>query len=140
VQPILRMVMLLHKRTMLDLLTDPKSRPFADFDPFVSLSAGLLSDFDDLVAALHPGQQTHTIIEAVQALVARTMQIKTSANPLLPSSTPDLAANMSTLGVVGTSMPPPKPGKDISKWFSTCFAQIESLSKNAEAGISNPVI
>jgi hypothetical protein len=140
VQPILRTVLLLHKRTMLDLLADPKSRPFADFDPFVSLSAGLLSDFDDLVAALHPEQQTHTIIVALQALVARTMQMKTSVNPLLPPSTPDLAANMSTLGIAGTSIPPPKPAKDVSKWFSTCFTQIESLCKNAEAGISNPVI
>jgi hypothetical protein len=125
VQPILRLVTLLHKRVHVDILVPHDARHPKDYDVFVTHSSSLLSDFDEVVAALYPTQQLKAITAALQTLLDGVTALKLSLQPLIISTSADLATRMAGLTVDASK----KPRRDVSKWFTTCFAQIESLSR-----------
>ncbi|KAH9952133.1 hypothetical protein B0H21DRAFT_715931 [Amylocystis lapponica] len=145
IQPLLRFIVLLHKRVLLDILSNPSpTSPHVDHNPHTILDAfpphshTLVLASEELVAALYAPQDQSDIVSAVSALadVVHRLHQRLLDSTLLSSvrnSMDELTNGVGALSVTGTAdsiQGSRKKQKDVRKWFDTCFAQIGSLTKS----------
>ena len=107
---------MLHKRVAKDLLKTPHP-PVVDnalLDSLPGLSAYLLSFADDFIMSLEAPQDTSQVTECLDGLVEQIHDLQTTIAPFFLDAT-------SSPDALPSSESEPTP----SKWFDTCFGQID---------------
>lgn len=107
----------------------------AALDDLPVKSRTLMSASDDLVATLYAPQNPADISSAISSFTTAIGAIRETLYPLLPpplSETDTFASQLSEVSIQGTT----KKGKDVRKWFVTCFDQFHKLSVNVIDALS----
>ncbi|KAL1717528.1 hypothetical protein EV715DRAFT_274220 [Schizophyllum commune] len=122
---LLRLCSMLHKRVAKDLLKTPHP-PTVDnalLDSLPGLSAYLLSSADDLIMSLEAPQDISQVTECLDGLVEQLRDLQTTIAPFFRDATSSPDAPCSPSEPDGEA---PKESKlASSKWFDTCFGQID---------------
>ncbi|KAI6005948.1 hypothetical protein EDD15DRAFT_2191288 [Pisolithus albus] len=129
VYPILRLIVLLHKRIFLDVLssTCPVSVPNVAYDLLLEQSHSLLAVADELVATLYPPQDPDSVYKEVAVLMTVITTLHTRLQVFFPVDD-GLDVELNQLSIQDTSLS--KSRKVNKRWFDTCFDQISRLSSN----------
>ncbi|PSR94111.1 hypothetical protein PHLCEN_2v4539 [Hermanssonia centrifuga] len=135
--PMFRMVAMMHKRIILDILkqsTPPKDASATSIDVLPGLSHTLLLACEELVAVLYAPQDSRAIRSAILSLAETVRKVKTSllSTQLLPDIRPsaDVGSLEKKMGQVSiNNETPAKKERNVRAWFNTCFEQIEKLSQ-----------
>ncbi|KAH9843081.1 uncharacterized protein C8Q71DRAFT_699863 [Rhodofomes roseus] len=127
IQPLIRFTTLLHKRVQLDILAKPSLEPTSSviLDSLPSHSHAILVALEDTVATLYAPQDPSAIASAISPLAKSIEELRSALSPMLP---PALSATEVASG--GASTEARGPQKDVRKWFTACFDQIDRLSHN----------
>ncbi|KAJ8521608.1 hypothetical protein ONZ45_g1714 [Pleurotus djamor] len=133
---VLRMVSLLHKRVLQDLLTPQlsTSRPPTIYDRLCTVSTTLQSAADDFVASLYVPQNILKVQEAHQAFQEATKSLHTQITEHFLSPTPStLAEQLERVSLAPsehkpTSAPRLEAGSQAAKWFRTCIDQLDKAT------------
>jgi hypothetical protein len=122
VQAVIKLVVLLHKRVLRDVLSpDAPECDNSTYDTLVTLSTDLLTASDNLISSVYAPQQLPNVSVYLQSL--RDV-IKDLQRTLFPSQNNQLSVE-EQLNALELS---PQLGSDKSrKWFKTCFEQVEIL-------------
>ncbi|KAI0682442.1 hypothetical protein BC835DRAFT_883396 [Cytidiella melzeri] len=140
VHPMLRMIVLLHKRVLVDILKAPFTpTSHSLLDKMPPQSHDLLLAMEDVVAALYALQDIpvmRTAIMNIAASVNRLKLILYQDSFIRSVDTKDktltdidaLTKKMERADIHGT--PTQRKAADVRKWFDTCFEQILKLSQN----------
>jgi len=122
VQAVIKLVVLLHKRVLRDVLSpDAPECDDPTYDALVALSTNLLTASDDLISSMYAPQQLPNVSHCLQSL--RDV-IKDLQRTLFHSQNNQLSME-EQLSALEIS---PQLGSDKSrKWFKTCFEQVEML-------------
>ena len=116
---------MLHKRVAKDLLNTPHP-PTVDnalLDSLPGLSAYLLSSADDFIMSLEAPQDISQVTECLDGLVEQLRDLQTTIAPFFRDATSSPDAPCSPSEPDGEA---PKESKlASSKWFDTCFGQID---------------
>lgn len=135
VHHLLRLTTLLHKRILVDLLaTGSVSLPNTTLDALLIHSSSLLAASDDLVATLYTPQVPASIRKELIAFI----DIVRSLQSGLQSAFRPLEAQMALLSVTNTGDAQAAKGKDLPKWFQTCFEQIYKSATVFASTLSAP--
>ena len=152
IQPLVRFVMLLHKRVVPDVLNVLSSSGPADLAPLNTTldalpaqSNAVVLAVEELVAALYAPQKPDVLSTSLLALVASIRHVHESiSTEILMASGEDLAKEMGGLSIDNTTnkaastVRQPKP-KDARKWFETCLAQIDKSAKAIDDMLSSEI-
>ncbi|KAL1673833.1 hypothetical protein EV122DRAFT_293879 [Schizophyllum commune] len=123
---LLRLCSMLHKRVAKDLLKapHPSSVDNALLDSLPGLSAYLLSSADDFIMSLEAPQDTSQVTECLDGLVEQLRDLQTTIAPFFRDATSSPDASPSSESKPDSETP--KESKPTSsKWFDTCFGQID---------------
>ncbi|KAI5900363.1 uncharacterized protein SCHCODRAFT_01168033 [Schizophyllum commune H4-8] len=123
---LLRMCSMLHKRVAKDLLktSHPPSVDNALLDSLPGLSAYLLSSADDFIMSLEAPQDISQVTECLDGLVEQIHDLQTTLAPFFPDAPP--SPNTPPSSESKPDNEAPKESKPTpSKWFDTCFGQID---------------
>ncbi|PBK78149.1 hypothetical protein ARMSODRAFT_947016 [Armillaria solidipes] len=125
VHTIIRLSTLLHRRVLRDFLSPSPSSalPISDLDKLVPCSSALLSASDDLISSFYPPQDPSAI--AAEFIIFRECleRLKLSIDALVDNQM--LQAQFDALSITGNN-----PTPNLTKWYKTCFEQIQKTSEN----------
>ncbi|SJL00391.1 uncharacterized protein ARMOST_03704 [Armillaria ostoyae] len=125
VHTIIRLSTLLHRRILRDFLSPSPSSalPISDLDKLVPCSSALLSASDDLISSFYPPQDPSAI--AAEFIIFRECleRLKLSIDALVDNQM--LQAQFDALSITGNN-----PTPNLTKWYKTCFEQIQKTSEN----------
>ncbi|KAJ3492358.1 hypothetical protein NLI96_g14 [Meripilus lineatus] len=131
IHPLFRLTTLFYKRVSIDVLTSTQENlsqaKTRSLDALPLKSRGLLTTSDDLVATLYAPHKPPEISAAVSSFVTAFDTLYETLQTILPppkSEAEDLASQLSEVTIQGTS----KKGKDVRKWFDTCYEQFHKMS------------
>jgi len=137
IQPLIRILSLLHKRILPDLikpLDENAIEDVAKLDIFPSISNSLLLCLEELVAVLYAPQDPSSISSAISSLqdTVRSTQSTLTTEGAISQVASNIKTLQSSMGEMrlGNQSGTPKKDKDPVKWFDTCFAQVYKLSKS----------
>ena len=120
-------MVLLHKRFLRDVFSpDAPEIDNLTYDALVTLSTNLLTASDDLISSMYAPQQLSNVSVYLQSF--RDV-IKDLQQTLFPSQSnqPSVEEQLNALELS------PRLGNDKStKWFKTCFEQVEVLAARVE--------
>lgn len=137
VHSILRLITLLHKRILLDLLSSTPTPPQnAVLDALLLQSHALLAVSDELVSSLYVPQNHASIRKDSLALLNVINALQLQLRVFFPDSS-SLEQQLSGLSIDQSTSTPSKPKAD-KKWFDICFDQIVKTSANLAAPSSKP--
>jgi len=128
VHALLRLTTLLHKRILLDLLSP--SSPSIQNPPLDALllhSTALLTSTDDLISTLYTPQNSTSIRTELTTFVDVVRALQSGLQSAGFFTTIGLEDQLGKMSIQGDGKGK-KTGKDIKKWFDTCFEQIYKLS------------
>lgn len=137
----LRLINLLHRRILLDLLAPSSTMSNYTLDILLAQSSANLAAYDDVIGTLYSPQVPASIPPAVTSLVTLIHSMGSTIIGILPNrSADDLEAQVQSLAIGRTSTPETgKAGgkmKDVRKWYETCFVQIGKMSSSIEKEIA----
>ncbi|TRM58662.1 hypothetical protein BD626DRAFT_573426 [Schizophyllum amplum] len=135
---VLRLCSMLHKRVARDLLTITPASSVDNtlLDSLPTFSANLLSHADDLIMSFEAPQEKSQILECLDGLVEQIHDLRGTLKPLLlePVSAglgkPISAGPTEPDGDTAKNDAPKTDKPSPTKWFETCFVQID---KGADA-------
>ncbi|KAI0750926.1 hypothetical protein C8Q80DRAFT_1217828 [Daedaleopsis nitida] len=141
IQPLVRFVVLFHKRVAPDVLACVSTSEStlditnAALDLLPSHSNAVVVALEEVVAALYAPQKLDALGAAVSTLVhsIHTVHDSIMGSALLPKTdqADELAKGMAALDVDGAKGVEKKP-RDSRKWFESCRAQIDKSAKTVE--------
>jgi hypothetical protein len=101
-------------------------------DELVKMSSDLLAATDDVVATLHGPQDPSSIPPALLVISShtQTLQKHLLSNSFIPQK-PTLEKQLDSLTIKG------EKSRDVSRWFETCFTQIDKLCISLSASFNN---
>ncbi|KAK0503260.1 hypothetical protein EDD18DRAFT_1137119 [Armillaria luteobubalina] len=125
VHTIIRLSTLLHKRILRDFLSPSPSStlPMSNLDKLVPCSSSLLSASDDLISSFYPPQDPSAIGAEFIIFQECLEHLKLSVDALVDNQM--LHAQFDTLSITGNN-----PTPTLTKWYKTCFEQIQKTSQN----------
>jgi hypothetical protein len=122
VQAVIKLVVLLHKRVLRDILSsDAPECDNVTYDTLGTLSTNLLTASDDLISSMYAPQQLPNVSVYLQSL--RDV-IKGLQRTLSPSQSNQLSAEEQLNAL---ELSPQLVSDKSRKWFRTCFEQVEIL-------------
>lgn len=144
IQPLIRILSLLHKRLLPDLIKPLSvSKNLTKLDIFPEISTTLLLALEEVVAVLYAPQNPSSISSTISTLGTTTNSIQNILldEGVLATPASDVEALAKEVGemTVGAQSGTKKE-KDPAKWFDTCFAQISKLSKSISDAIDSEAI
>ncbi|KAG7452519.1 uncharacterized protein BT62DRAFT_998549 [Guyanagaster necrorhizus] len=131
VYAIIRLSTLLHKRILQDFLSPSPSSalPNSDLDKLAPCSSALLSASDDLISSFYPPQDLSAIAAELNNFQESVDRLKSSLDAVVDGRT--LQAQFDALNVIDKA-----PTSTLTKWYKTCFAQIQKTSQNLSQCLS----
>ncbi|KAK0459725.1 uncharacterized protein EV420DRAFT_286608 [Desarmillaria tabescens] len=125
VHTIIRLSTLLHKRILRDFLSPSSlsASPISDLDKLALCSSALLSASDDLISSFYPPQDPSAIAAEFNIFQECLGRLKLSVDALLDGQM--LQAQFDALSVTDNN-----PTPTLTKWYKTCFGQIQKTSQN----------
>jgi len=129
VHALLRLTTLLHKRILIDLLSSSSSTtpslPNSPLDALLLHSTALLTSTDDLISTLYTPQNPTSIRTELTTLIDVVRTLQSGLHTAGFFATIGLEDQLRQMSIQGDGK---KTGKDIKKWFDTCFEQIYKIS------------
>ncbi|KAG8954494.1 hypothetical protein FRC04_011822 [Tulasnella sp. 424] len=116
--PLLRMTALLHRKAIKFYRTSST----IDLDDALARSNALMASFDDVVASLAPTQELDVINSGLKSVLAWVRQVRTDVD------TEKVTKSLPTS--LKLDDPSKSSSDSLSKWFTTCFEQIDKASQN----------